>query len=480
MPEPLKDDIYEELISSITHLLGEGIANIKRKDFIKKVELAANQLKLESPEILAKSILAGNDRCLELLTDHLTIGESYFFRHKESFDVISSVLLPKMIDAAVKEHRDINIWSAACANGEEPYSLAILFDKTILPPGINIKIYASDINSSFLRQAKAGIYSDWSFRDFPKELQQQYFSQVESSHYELSPAIKNKVFFFKNNLLASKHQHLPVKKFDLILCRNVLIYFNDAQKELTMTTFDKCLVEGGWILTSPAEIGGIQNILFKPAMINKCYFLHRQTALPDMVQPAVTLKRKNILLPLTKPKKDINCRKKNTPFPTPIIPTETNFTDNTEISLNKEELILLSRDRHANVSAQIAAAIARVCADCANKDDAFYWSNVAIDKDKFNPKYYLLQAQILQDSGDTNAACKALTQTLFLDQENIAAYFNLGMIYRNIGKQQDAKRNLKNAEKLLLKLPKTTEIQDCDGVSAGMLLAAIKNIISEQ
>lgn len=476
MPERLNDETFQELLPVIQRYLGDGVGNVKKQDIIKSVGMAAARLDIASPEALARNILLGDVRGLDLLAEYLTIGESYFFRHKECLDLLITKVMPGIIATAEKEERDIAVWSAACANGEEPYSLAIMFEQLILPKKIKIKIYASDVNQSFLKRAQTGIYTEWAFRELPDSHRSQYFEKLDKYSYELVPRIRKRVEFFHYNLLHPFKHPLPCRQFDVILCRNVLIYFNEKQVELVMHEFDQCLTEHGWILTSPAEVGGISRKTFKAVNLDGNFFL-RRTALvkPDTIITSTT-RAKHATRTATV--------KANTP---PVIkkhqPQETVHrlpaTKEPEVKTDytQEELLHLAGKRDSKISSTLAAAITRLCADRGMQTDAIYWSEVAINKDKFNPSYYHLHAQIMQDSGDTAEACKTLNQALFIDPEYIAAYFSLGMIYFSSGDHRNAKRNFKNAEKLLAKLPENTVVPDCDELTAGMITKLINNIL---
>jgi chemotaxis protein methyltransferase CheR len=256
-----------------------------------------------------------------------------------------------------------------------------------------------------------------------------------------------------------------------------LIYFNEKQIEVVMNEFDQCLTEHGWILTSPAEVGGISRKTFKAVNLCGSFFL-RRTALvkPATIASATQSRHKPVSKSVSETAKIPLVTKKTKPHetvpPLPEIKEPAVKTDYTP-----KELLELAGKRDNKISSTLAAAIARLCADRGMQADAIYWSEVAINKDKFNPSYYHLHAQIMQESGDTTEACKALNQALFIDPEYIGAYFSLGMIYFSSGDHRNANRNFKNAEKLLAKLPENTEVPDCDGLTAGMVTKLINNIL---
>ena len=133
---------------------------------------------------------------IETLASHLTVGETYFFREKRSFEVLERDILPDLIQSKDGGERRLRIWSAGCSTGEEPYSIAILLNRMI--PDLkdwNITILATDINSRVLKKASEGVYTDWSFRDTPPWIKEGYFKKTEEGVYKILPRIRKMVTF---------------------------------------------------------------------------------------------------------------------------------------------------------------------------------------------------------------------------------------------------------------------------------------------
>lgn len=138
----------------------------------------------------------------EGLASHLAIGETYFFREQRSLEVFEGRLIPELILARANRSRQIRIWSAGCATGEEPYSLAILLRR--LMTGLkawNLEILATDVNTKSLRKASAGIYSDWSFRGTPPWVRRSCFEKGKDGRSTINPAFRKMVTFFHLNLI---------------------------------------------------------------------------------------------------------------------------------------------------------------------------------------------------------------------------------------------------------------------------------------
>ena len=152
-----------------------------------------------------------------------------------------------VIPKIVKEQRKpIKIWSAACSTGDEPYSLAMAFSKHI--PLSDIKILATDMDKQVIAHAKTGLYSEKSIASVPADLKKKYFTKIGSS-YQISDEIKKCVTFKEHNLLKDPYP----TDYDLILCRNVVIYFTDEAKDMIYSNFYKSLKSKGVLFIGSTE-----------------------------------------------------------------------------------------------------------------------------------------------------------------------------------------------------------------------------------
>jgi chemotaxis protein methyltransferase CheR len=186
---------------------------------------------------------------LARLVEELTINETYFFRERSQLLALASEIVPEL--RAAREGRPVNIWSAGCSSGEEPYSIVILARESGLVPGVDFRVYASDISHRMLRRAREGIYRDTSFRDTESSLRERYFSRCEQGR-RIVDEVKHHVDFMSLNLFeASKLARLGT--MDVILCRNVIIYFDAAGKRRAIETFHDKLRPGGYLLLGHSE-----------------------------------------------------------------------------------------------------------------------------------------------------------------------------------------------------------------------------------
>lgn len=174
--------------------------------------------------------------------DFITINVSEFFRNPEIFDEFKE----KMKTELLKDKRPLNIWSAACSIGAEPYSLGIILDE--LTPGIRHRILATDIDSTILDRAAKGQYVYSEIKNVNKQYIDKYF-RLEGDKYSIDSKIKNMVTFKKHDLILNSYE----RDFDVIVCRNVVIYFNQDIKEQIYEKFSKSLKKGGLLFVGATE-----------------------------------------------------------------------------------------------------------------------------------------------------------------------------------------------------------------------------------
>ncbi len=184
-----------------------------------------------------------NEKELELLIDLIATNHTFFFREKGHFRYL--------IEEALKEvEGEINIWSAGCSSGEEAYSIAMEMSEHA--GGRRWQIVASDISSRIVNVAKEGAYSKEKVRGVPEEYLKKHFREREDGGYEVRPEIKDKVKFHKHNLF-DKELPFQCGAFQVIFCRNVMIYFDKLCQEKLVKMLESRLVPGGYLFTGHAE-----------------------------------------------------------------------------------------------------------------------------------------------------------------------------------------------------------------------------------
>lgn len=180
---------------------------------------------------------------IKLLND-LTIRVTEFFREPPVWETVRKEIIPQLVvDSEEHRRRQIKIWSAGCATGEETYSLAILFAASLF-----VSILGTDLNEDSLDQARRGIYSQEKLKSISPSIRTEYFQPVEGG-YQICPRIKERVDFQRTDLVLGE---VP-GEFDLISCRNVLIYFSKELQEKVLLKFHRALRPGGFLWLGKAE-----------------------------------------------------------------------------------------------------------------------------------------------------------------------------------------------------------------------------------
>lgn len=196
---------------------------------------------------------------------NMTTNETSFFRNNVQLDIFRDKVLAKLIaEQRAKGEKKINIWSAGCSSGEEPYTIAIIL-LDLLKAEINdwnIKITANDLSLAMLNIARKGVYSEYALRTTPPEMIEKYFAK-EGKMYKICPAAQKLVQFGQINL-AKSDELARVDRSHIVFCRNVIIYFDDAMKKHVINAFYDNLLPGGYLLIGHSE--SLHNIsrTFKP------------------------------------------------------------------------------------------------------------------------------------------------------------------------------------------------------------------------
>jgi chemotaxis protein methyltransferase CheR len=188
---------------------------------------------------------------LQQLTNIMTVNETYFLREEYQFKCLVDSILPQIVHRRVGTDA-IRIWCIPSSSGEEPYSVAMYLLETW--PGINewdVEIISSDIDTSILRRARAGRYSARSVQYLPDPWLKKYFKSV-GEEYQLCDDLREAVEFTRVNL-AEPADTLNYRNFDVIFCRNLLIYFDDASRKTASDTFYEALNPGGYLCLGHSE-----------------------------------------------------------------------------------------------------------------------------------------------------------------------------------------------------------------------------------
>ncbi|EIJ78680.1 methyl-accepting chemotaxis protein methyltransferase [Bacillus methanolicus PB1] len=230
----------------------EFISNIKRKTGIDLALYKETQMKRRLTSLYEKKgynsfhefFLAMNKDCqlMNEFLDRMTINVTEFYRNRTRWEVLEKQILPKLLN----RNRRLKIWSAACSTGEEPYTIAMIMSNFL--PLRQVHILATDIDKNAIAKAKIGVYPERSLNEIPPEMKKKYFTKSQD-FFHVSDELKKTVTFKKHNLLKDPFGG----PYDLIICRNVLIYFTEEAKNELYKKFSAALNPGGIFFVGSTE-----------------------------------------------------------------------------------------------------------------------------------------------------------------------------------------------------------------------------------
>lgn len=362
---------------------------------------------------------------IQAFAREFSVGESYFFRDPDFFDFFEHHIIPQI---SKKNNYSLNIWSVGCSRGEEAYSLAMMLHKNI--PDIekwDLSILGTDVNTHLLDRAKEGIFQKWSFRSIPDFYIKNYFKPV-GEMYEIHPVIKKMVHFTYHNITSETLVYVPsnVKKFDLILLKNVLIYLKDNKAKTVTKNLFSILNEGGYLATTPVEYGSKifdfphTNCCSSKWIIQKPYESDQQFNLPEEKYDY--------------PQADID--------------------DNREYHTYDDVIDLLLRVEKKNRSTKKVL-------------------------EKNEPCTYYLHALRMIESGDTKGAKVSLLKSIYLEKHFVVAYITLANILRKEEKHMESHKHINKAKSILKQMAPQDEVPLTNGLMVKDLLMMINSIKEE-
>jgi chemotaxis methyl-accepting protein methylase/chemotaxis receptor (MCP) glutamine deamidase CheD len=297
----------KSLKETLKGLTGIDFDYYQEEFFKKRTKYRMNNLNIPKLEDYI-SYLQANPKELDQFLEKFTINYTYFFRNIEVFNK-----LEKSLDfSKLNPNRPLRIWSCPCATGEEPYTIAMLFDyySQKYPNFPDYKITASDIDGKAIVKAKMGFYNEYAIHETPQYYLSTYFTRKNSPigpEYVLSNRIKEKVEFIEEDLIKG---HIKNKKYDIILCRNLLIYIKRNARENLLRTLESRLINGGLLILGMTEslfdietnfrsIDTKYRFYVKNSIKNS--FLLRDGITESKIPKTQVIKKKEVLLPKNKP-----------------------------------------------------------------------------------------------------------------------------------------------------------------------------------
>lgn len=464
----MKNTISENRMSQLSEFIASSMGlHFPRErwgDLERNIEPAAREFEFTDTEAFIRWLVTAtiNTEQMEILTSHLTVNETYFWREPEVFNALIENILPEIINRKTVDEKRLRIWSAGCSTGEEPYSIAIALHRAI--PAIkdwNITILATDINPRILKKAAVGVYGEWSFRNAPAWLKENYFCRRPDGKHEINSDIKKMVVFAYLNL-AEDIYPTPVNNtnaMDIIFCRNVLMYFVPSRGKQTAHNLYKSLVDGGYFMVSACELSQVQSPQLRAVNFPGAIVYRKDTR---GVEPVVPLD--NVLTELKIVQPEIFASKAL---------QEDDKSEPPE-DKDKEALCLYAQGEYAQVvktlneTPNISVTLeVRALANEGKLLEALALCEKTIIEEKLNPTLHFLRAAILQELNREDEAITSLKRALYLDQNLILAHFTLGNLMLRQGNIQNTNKYFRNALSLLDLLKQDEILPESDGMTAG-------------
>jgi chemotaxis protein methyltransferase CheR len=439
----LSDIHFDDLKRYVLNTTGLSYYEDKNEDLAAR--LARRMNSLQAPDcirylnLLERGVAGGHE--MESLVGELTIGETYFFRQVEHFDMLRSTIIPSLLEKNAPERR-LRIWSAGCATGEEPYSIAILLEREFGSRlmGWDVSVLASDINNEFLTRAREGRYTEWAFRATPHDVRQQCFTR-RGNAWILKPEYRRRVLFRRLNLASDESLAGLTGMFDLIICRNVMIYFGNDLIHHTVARFWDSLSPGGWLIVGHAEFNPDLFTQFTRVSVGDASVYQRP--FPGMLaaepQPWTYLPS---LEPDLAHSKGIRSRKKSPPPAPPAAPIET-----PEITLQQV------RDLADRGSWQAAANLGR---------------QLTGSQPLSAPAHFTL-GLILESMASPAEAERVLRRAIYLDRDFALAHYHLANCLQSEGKDAQARKSFQNVVQLLTSRTGSERVEHGDGMTVADL-----------
>lgn len=232
---------YELFINNIKRKTGIDLSFYKEAQMKRRLKALYEKKGYKSFMDFFHALDKDRDLLYEFL-DRMTINVSEFYRNGKRWEVLQNKIFPRLLS----ENRRLKIWSAACSTGEEPYSIAMVLSHHI--PMSQIKVLATDLDENVIQKAKLGLYPERSLAEVPSDMKVKYFEK-EGQFYKIKDEVKRTVTYRRHNLLKDPYE----SNFDLIVCRNVMIYFTEEAKDQIYHNFSKALRPGGVLFVGSTE-----------------------------------------------------------------------------------------------------------------------------------------------------------------------------------------------------------------------------------
>lgn len=485
-------DWVRKLRTLIERRVGLLVDEHREKDLIRSATRACEHFGYADPAALLRALSDAQDDApvFEHLIADVTIGESHFFRDEAQMAFLQSEFLPGLIAERRGASRTLRVWSAGASAGQELYSIAIMLDELLDDrEAWHLHLLGSDLNVQALRRAIDGYYSAWSLRGLSDTRRRRYFDAAETGGgYRLKPQLRRMARFSYLNLAADEFPRIAddLHAMDLILCRNVFIYFDVArvreilQRMVATLAPSGVLLLGASDLVSP-EIPGLK-IVMRPGM---CFY-RKPTQAPV---PASAPDRAPVRAPAaasrahsgTRAATGASSARSASEARAPASRNDLLATVRTlERAQRWDEIARLAQEQPERLAAQTDSALAasRAFGNLGELDTALHWCEIVLQRAQTDPNAHFLRALLLHEAGRTDDALHAFRRAVFLQPDFVLAHYQYALLQLNTGRRERGLRSLETVRRLLAAAPADRELQGAEHLSYGRLAQVIDNELS--
>ncbi|MDW8146280.1 MAG: CheR family methyltransferase [Roseiflexaceae bacterium] len=466
MKTPFSDDILRRFRDLLLARSGIYFSDHRQGDLYHSLSMILSATGHASLETLYAAA-SSDERVLHAVIEGVTVGETYFFRNAAQFAALRDSILPDLI-ARRAAIRSLRFWSAGCATGEEPYSLAILLREVLPDPASwQVTILATDINTTFLERARAGVYGAWSFRETDVSVRDRYFERVGEARWRIRPDLRRQVLFTRLNLVEDEYPAVMngTAMQDVILCRNVLIYFDDNTIRAVVRRLYRALIPGGWLIVGHAEarsdfFDDFEVVNF-PGTV-----MYRKPLTAPLFDEMVALPQ----APGRQWESDPPCSDASTPHADtpPLLLTDPAAT------LSASPPDASERETNASDDVPDLYAAARRAADRGDLETALRLCATVTEQQPLRAEAHLLTGQIMEQRGRLEEALAAYRRALYLDHTLYFASLAMAGILHRTGRSADARRVYQRLLRALAALPPNAPVPSLEEATAAELQAFLQ------
>ncbi len=402
----LTAEVREALAGAVRDAVGLVFPPSRAGALDRGIIAAAARLGERDADGLLRRLMGGDAEAIEALAEELTVGETYLFRDDGHFAFVRDVAIPE----ALARGGTVRLWSAGCSTGEEAWSLAIVAHEALgSEHAERIEVIGTDLNPRFIERARRGRYGQWSFRGVDAARRERWF-RPDGDRWSVVPALRRSVRFAPLNLLDGSSERWP-RGVDVVLCRNVAIYFDLETVGRVAASIARSLVDGAWLVPGPSDPLLPTGLGLVAAVRGPLVYRRTSAEKPLAAAPPPV-----VALPAV-------------PAPSPPrrpVPAAVEAVEQDDV-----------------------VAAARSLADTGDLAGATRLLNKAVVLDGLNPALYLLRSTVRQAAGDDRGASLDADRAVFLDRSLAFAHVLSAAAHARLGDSDTARRALRNARGLL-------------------------------